>query len=527
MRLLTVIRSIIILSAIEHLTTTIIEPTTNEILFKPLGNLIPELSWATVRTRINITDLFKETNQLCKSAHIMENEYQRLGRIYANGKRKIKVPPTKMSGPNTYLIELLSHDIQQMCIENTITIKEITDVFNMKKIIKPEHIPAIENITGIGELIREARQVIIGTVIAAVGILTSLVSIFTTNELMNMSSSEDSEDDLIDNNNNIIRTLQSHENAINRAQEKIKRIESNVQKLERYLSLEKQTMDTYIVLFTIKVFGSTTVQHLQRIQDGLYQLLKNKLSPKLVPLNNLEKILGKIRDIAMKRGYSLAISSSSDIYMCQTCFVAYENGELIVLSHIPMYKNKHLMKLLEYQPTPIILANLSNQLTIKPSSSIIAVDEDMTLYSVYTKEEIHHDCWAIHNNHYCKNKNILTRVNYMDCTLALYRKNKKQIQEKCALEVSLPHEVIIQLNSTAFYTYTPKQTDLFVNCPEQKQEKDRIIGFNILTLKSGCRASLDKHVFSSGIEIEESIVLKQNTLNLNLKDLFELKGQQE
>ena len=115
----------------------------------------------------------------------------------------------------------------------------------------------------------------------------------------------------------------------------------------------------------------------------------------------------------------------------------------------------------------------------------------------------------------------------MDCTLALYRKNKKQIQEKCALEVSMPHEIIIQLNSTTFYTYTPNQTDLFVNCPEQKQEKDRIIGFNIITLKAGCRASLDKHVFSSGIEIEESIVLKQNTLNLNLKGLVRLEGQQE
>ena len=213
--------------------------------------------------------------------------------------------------------------------------------------------------------------------------------------------------------------------------------------------------------------------------------------------------------------------------MCQTSFVAYENGELIVLSHIPMYKNKHLMKLLEYQPTPIILSNLSNQLTIKPEKPIIAVDEDMTLYSVYTEEEIHHDCWAIHNNHYCKNKNILTRVNYMDCTLALYRKNKEQIQEKCALEISPPHEIIIQLNSTTFYTYTPNQTDLFTNCPEEKQDKNRITGFNIITLKPGCRASLDKHVFSSGIEIEEAITLKQNNMNLNIKDLVKLEGQQE
>ena len=67
MKLLTIL-SIIILCDIEHLKTTIIEPTSNEILFKPLGNLIPELSWATVRSKINISDLFKETNHLCKAS---------------------------------------------------------------------------------------------------------------------------------------------------------------------------------------------------------------------------------------------------------------------------------------------------------------------------------------------------------------------------------------------------------------------------------------------------------------------------
>ena len=521
MKLLTIL-SIIILCDIEHLKTTVIEPTSNEILFKPLGNLIPELSWATVRSKINISDLFKETNQLCKASGVMEKEYLRLGRKYAKGRKKIKVPPNKISDTNIYLIELLSHDIMSMCNENTKRIEEIIDVFSLKTIKKPKHIPTTDGTTAIGTLIRDTRQVIIGTVIATIGIVTSLVSIFTTNELMSMSSSKDSENDLIDNNNNIIRTLQSHENAINREKQTIQRIKSNVENLERYLSIEKETFDTYLNLFTIKVFGTTAVQHLQRLQDGLYQLLKNNLSPKLIPLSNLEEVIGQVKDIAMKRGYKLAIGSSSDIYMCQTSFVAHQNGELIILSHIPMYKNKHLMKLLEYQPTPIVLSQQSDkQLSIKPENPIIAVDEDLTLYSVYTKEEIHHDCWSIHNNHYCKNKNILTRVNenFMECTLALYRKNKNQIQEKCTLEVSKPHEVIIQLNSTTFYTYSPNDTDLFINCPEQKQDKNRIIGFNIITLKKGCRASMMRHVFTSGIEVEETIVLNKNNLNLHLKDI--------
>ena len=50
---------------LEFSTSTTIEPTTNEILFKPHGNLLPELSWATIRTKINTTVNFKETKKLC------------------------------------------------------------------------------------------------------------------------------------------------------------------------------------------------------------------------------------------------------------------------------------------------------------------------------------------------------------------------------------------------------------------------------------------------------------------------------
>ena len=511
------------LYGLNYLTSTKIEHTTNEILFKPLGNLIPELSWATIRTKINITDMFKETEELCKAANIMDKEYTRMGNKFTGGKIKMTVSPSNLNNIQAYLAEILAEDIRQMCIQNTIRIQEIIDVYNLKKVTKPTNIQKMAP-----DLIRNVRQVVIGSIIAAVGVLTSLVSIFTSNELMNMSSSDDTDDELIDNSNNIIKTLQSHENAIHRNEAAIKQIKIQIDKLEKTISLEKKANDAYIGLFAIKLFGSTTTQHLERMQDGLYQLLKNKLSPKLVPLTKIQKITSKLRSTARKRGYELSINSASDVYMCQTSFVAYETGELIVLSHIPMYKNKHLMRLLEYQPTPIILSNQTQQqLFIKPKQPIIAVDEDLTLYSVYTKEEIHHDCWAIHNTHYCKNKNILTRVNHVDCTLALYRKDKTEIKEKCALEISSPQEVIIQLNSTSFYTYTPNHTDLFINCPETKQEKLRIRGFNIINLKPGCRSSLNRHVFTSGIEIEENIILKQNNLNLHLNDLIKVQQYEE
>ena len=63
---------------------------------------------------------------------------------------------------------------------------------------------------------------------------------------------------------------------------------------------------------------------------------------------------------------------------------------------------------------------------------------------------------------------MLARVSYMDCTLFLYKKDKINIREKCSLEISSPHEVIIHPNIISFYSYTPNKTDVFINCPKNK-----------------------------------------------------------
>ena len=122
-------------------------------------------------------------------------------------------------------------------------------------------------------MIRKERQVVIGSINAAVGVMTSLVSIFTSNELMNMSSADDTDEELIDNSNNIIKTLQAHENAINRDEAGIKEMKKHIEKLENTISLEKKVTDAYIGLFAIKLFGATTTQHLECMQDGSYQPL--------------------------------------------------------------------------------------------------------------------------------------------------------------------------------------------------------------------------------------------------------------
>ena len=43
----------------------------------------------------------------------------------------------------------------------------------------------------------------------------------------------------------------------------------------------------------------------------------------------------------------------------------------------------------------------------------------------------------------------------------------------------------------------------------------------------GCRSSLNQHVLTSGVEIEDNIILKQNNLNLHLRDLIKIQEYEE
>ena len=116
MKIHKLIITLISLQGLKSLTQIRIEPTSNEILFKPLGNLIPELSWATVRTKIDITDMFKETEELCRAAIIVDKEYVRMGNKHTSRKTRIKVSPSNINNIQAYLVEILAEDIHQMCL---------------------------------------------------------------------------------------------------------------------------------------------------------------------------------------------------------------------------------------------------------------------------------------------------------------------------------------------------------------------------------------------------------------------------
>ena len=258
-------------------------------------------------------------------------------------------------------------------------------------------------------------------------------------------------------------------------------------------------------------------------------MLKNKVSPRLIPLHSIEKTIKRLQATITSRRYSMAIDNPSDIYQCDSSFVGFEDGRLVILIHVPIFKTQSLMKLYQYKPTPISSVNNANeQIIITPEKTVLGINQDFTLYSTYTEEDIHHNCKNLHNNYYCRNNNILKRTNNKNCLISLYTKSIEEIKNRCSIEMINKKEMVHQINTTSFYVYIPKSTIMYVTCSnKQEEEKHEIWGYSIITLKPGCKASIQEHIFSAGIKVEEKTSLKYMNININLRDLLKIGKQEE
>lgn len=61
----------------------------------------------------------------------------------------------------------------------------------------------------------------------------------------------------------------------------------------------------------------------------------------------------------------------------------------------------------------------------------------------------------------------------------------------------------------------------------KKKKNMKYGGYNIITLKAGCKASIQVFIFFSDIKIEEKTNLKYTNININLRDLLKIGKQEE
>ena len=178
------------------------------------------------------------------------------------------------------------------------------------------------------------RQLIIGSIIA----ITSIISIYSASQLINMATSDD--DELVTQTNHIINAIENHENQITRNEENTKRLMDHIKGLENELLVQQDLQMIVARIFSIKAQAISIKNHLYSIEVGLYNLLKGNLTPFLVNIETIQKRLNELRNSIAQKGYLLSTHDASEALQTQASFVSFTNGSIIGLLHIPIFKSQ-------------------------------------------------------------------------------------------------------------------------------------------------------------------------------------------
>ena len=113
----------------------------------------------------------------------------------------------------------------------------------------------------------EPRQIVIAT-----AIITSLVTYFTTSELISMSSDDD-EDDLFESTNHLIAAIKNHETRLVRLEAQQDQLRKHLEKLTNALVMGIRTQDIFYDMFATATYANFLSRHVREINNGLYTLL--------------------------------------------------------------------------------------------------------------------------------------------------------------------------------------------------------------------------------------------------------------
>ena len=146
----------------------------------------------------------------------------------------------------------------------------------------------------------------------------------------------------MNNQNHIISAIQDHETRLSRDEAKVKEMATHLKKLSNELEGILEQNSILAELNVAAKFASSFNTYITSIQRGLYGLMRNQLDPSLVSITSMKRALNGARYLASRRGLTIALVSSSDLFQIETNFVAKDES-IFILVHVSLLKTEGLV----------------------------------------------------------------------------------------------------------------------------------------------------------------------------------------
>ena len=344
-------------------------------IFIPKGEITLNADYATLRLTQNVSALYEESRKLCQTSNIIEEFVA----------KKI---PKGLSTPNKRILRVLQQNIRNTCKEITSTWTQITNSFGLTEM-------------------NGAKDMVKRQIVAATAIVTSLITFFTTKELVSMTSGND-DDELYDSTNHLITAIQNHETRLVRLEDDQKQLKHHLEKLNNALIMGIRTQDLFYDMFAASTYALSLQKHVKDINEGLYTLMQsNKLHPNLIDWSELAKAIERLRKMAIKSSKELLLENNSDIFQLKTDFVALPEGIIHILVHIPVVDISSKLKLFQHIPTPITAGKYQMAVDDRAEPRYLAINQDFTLYATLHNLD---KCIPMRDTYICNDISILRKV---------------------------------------------------------------------------------------------------------------------
>ena len=218
-----------------------IKSSNSKILFQNYGRLIPEINFATIRVKISLNNLAKESKDICDTAKALKSLLE--GKLKpCVSKASYNTCDVKPDTREEYLevpwkgyvkkklIQASIDDLHNICLDNNRRLLEIQGTYKLKDFDEKIKSPPDNDATSTNPAPTREKRQIVAAIIA--GIVTSLISTFTSFQLFGMSQSNGEEHTLINNQNHVISALQD-------AETRLTRNEKDIKVLQRHLTCIK------------------------------------------------------------------------------------------------------------------------------------------------------------------------------------------------------------------------------------------------------------------------------------------------
>lgn len=275
-------------------------------------------------------------------------------------------------------------------------------------------------------------------------------------------------------------------------------------------------------------------RHIKEIQAGLFTLLnQNKLHPNLITWKETSYAIRALRVKALNMGKELLLENDNDIFQLKCDFVAFEDGSVSVLLHIPLISSSDRMQLYKFVPSPQHYIGKNHQIMIKTDQEFLAINSDATLFATFSSLE---NCISMCDTYLCQ-KSLIHKTGRRDCLSNLYAGNK-EASETCEFRVEKMKPYGIRLSShQLFYSPAQNSSSMTVKCEaDNKIRRVNVKQAPIISIVPGCKLTTKEFIFKHNRELfSKSLnpqlssttgsdifnLLEQKPLNLELQNFLE------